>query len=134
MCAADDYTGNNKILIWGCEVIGIPYTKTSVKKAKDGIMDYKTTKHTYYPDFWYKRLKEDGSVEEVLMEVKPYKETVKPKSPAFNATRKQLENFEYAMNMWNANMYKWEHTIEFCKNKGIKFIIMTEQYIKRLKN
>lgn len=133
-CADDNYQGKTKIISWGCEAIKIPYTKTSVKKAKDGVMDYKTTKHNYYPDFWYKQLREDGSIEEVLMEVKPYKETIKPNAPAFNATRKQLENFEYAMNLWNANMYKWEHALSFCKQKGIKFTIMTEAYIKRLGN
>lgn len=125
---------NEKILQWGCECIRIPYTKTSVKKAKDGIMDYKTTEHTYYPDFWYKRLRDDGSIQEVVMEVKPYSETVPPKSPATNATRKQLENFEYSMNMYNSNMYKWEHAIAFCESRDIKFTIMTEAYIKRLGN
>lgn len=125
---------NEKVLQWGCECIKIPYKKTSVKKAKDGIMDYKTTEHTYFPDFWYKRLRDDGSVEEVVMEVKPHAETMEPKAPAFNATRKQLENFEYSMNLWNANMYKWEHAIKYCETKGIKFTIMTEAYIKRLGN
>jgi len=133
-CASDDYKGPAKILLWGCEVIGIPYKKTSVKKAKDGIMDYKTTEHTYYPDFWYKRLRNDGSVQEVVMEVKPYAETIPPKAPNTNATRKQLENFEYTMNLYNSNMYKWEYAIKFCETKGIKFIIMTEAYIKRLGN
>ena len=134
MCASEDYDGNTKILIWGCECVKIPYKKTSIKKASDGIMDYKTTEHVYYPDFWYKQLKSDGSVDEVLMEVKPYAETVQPKTPNSNATRKQLENFEYSMNLWNANMFKWEHAIAYCKTRGIKFIIMTEAYIKRLKN
>lgn len=125
---------NERVLQWGCEVVRIPYKKTDIKKAKDGIMDYKTTEHNYYPDFWYKRLKDDGSIEEVVMEVKPYSETIEPKSPAVNATRKQLENFEYSMKLWNANMYKWEHAIKYCETKGIKFVIMTEAYIKRLTN
>jgi len=125
---------NEKILQWGCEVVKVPYKKTDVKKASDGIMDYKTSSHNYYPDFWYKRLKDDGSIEEVVMEVKPYSETIKPKNLPYNATRKQLENFEYSLKLWNANMYKWEHAIKFCETKGIKFVIMTEAYIKRLKN
>jgi len=133
-CASDDYDGPNKILMWGCECVCIPYTKTDVKKAKDGIMDYKTTEHNYYPDFWYRRLKKDGSVEEVVMEVKPYTETIQPKIPANNATRKQLENFEYSMKLWNANMYKWEHAINYCESRGMKFIILTEAFIKRLGN
>lgn len=125
---------NPDIVIWGCECIGIPYKKTDVKKDSAGDMNHKTTEHTYYPDFWYKRKKEDGTIEEVLMEVKPYKETMRPKAPPFNATRKQLENFEYAMKLWNANMHKWKYTIEYCETQGIKFTIMTEQYLSRLKN
>ena len=133
LCADDDYTGV-KILMWGCECIAIPYNKQSVKKASDGVMEYKTTKHTYYPDFWYKQLRSDGSIVEVVMEVKPFAETIPPKKLPYNATRKQLENFEYSMKLYNANMAKWAHAIEYCETKGIKFTIMTEAYIKRLGN
>lgn len=125
---------NEDIIQWGVEFIAIPYKKTEVKKASDGIMDYKTTSHNYYPDVWYKIKRSDGSIDEVLMEIKPYSETIPPKQPAFNATSKQLENFEYAMKLWNANMYKWEAAERFCKDRGIKFVILTEAYLKMLKN
>lgn len=117
---------NSDVIKWGCEILEIPYTK----------VDYKTLKqsnHRYYPDFYYELKKDDGSISKVCMEVKPYKETIKPVPPK-KPTRRRLENFEYALKMWNQNLYKWEQAISYCENKGVKFVILTEQQISRLKN
>ena len=46
---------------------------------------------------------------------------------------KKLKNFEYDLKMAYSNQQKWNTMIEFCNKKGYKFIIITEEHIKRLK-
>ncbi|CAG7580344.1 MAG: head completion protein [uncultured marine phage] len=124
---------NPKVIKWGAEFIEIPYRKRSVKKTSWGEYQWKETDHRYYPDVYYELLKDDGTVSKVIGEIKPYSETKEPELK-HNATTKQLENFEYSMNLWNANMFKWEQAIEYAANRGMKFVIISEKYIKMLKN
>jgi hypothetical protein len=116
---------NERIINWGAEHLRIPYTKTEwVSESQD----YKTSEHTYYPDFYYELKREDGSISKVVAEVKPYSETIEPKlSP--NPTAKQMKNFEYALKMYNKNLSKWTYMIEYCQRKGFEFIIITEKVL-----
>lgn len=122
-----------RVIRWGAEFVEIPYKKRSVKKTKWGENKWTETEHRYFPDVYYELEKSDGVVSKVLAEIKPYSETKEPKLPK-TATKKQLENFEYAMNMWNSNMYKWTQAIEYAENRGMKFTIISEKYISMLKN
>ena len=63
---------NDKITHWGAEHLRIPYQKTEwISESQD----FKTTEHSYYPDFYYELKREDGSVSKVVAEVKPESET-----------------------------------------------------------
>jgi hypothetical protein len=116
---------NEKIVFWGSENLKIPYTKTEwVAESQD----YKTSEHTYYPDFYYELRKADGSISKVVAEVKPYSETVEPVLKS-NPTAKQMKNFEYALKMYNKNLSKWTYMIEYCQRKGFEFIIITEKLL-----
>jgi len=119
---------NDSIVRWGCEFIEIPYMLTEVKNSIPT-----TTKHRYYPDFYYELKNSDGSIKKVIVEIKPKVETLPPKQLKNGATRKQLQSFEYAIKMWNKNLSKWQTTIAYCKSKGIEFVIITEDFINRLK-
>ena len=57
--------------------------------------------HRYFPDFWVE--KEDGT--QMVIEVKPKQHLVPPPKP---------------------NHRKFEVADEFCNNKGMKFMIMTQ--------
>ena len=118
---------------WGAEFIEIPYSKRSVKKTDWGEYIYETTNHRYYPDVYYELESADGTIKKIIGEIKPYSETLMPTIPK-RATKKQLENFEYAMKMWNSNMYKWERAIEYANNREMEFVIITEKYLKLLRN
>jgi len=122
-----------RVIRWGAEFVEIPYNKKSVKKTEWGEYQWKESSHRYYPDVYYELEKAEGEVSKVLGEIKPYSETKKPILPK-KTTKKQLENFEYAMNMWNANMYKWTQAIEYAENRGMKFVVISEKYINMLKN
>lgn len=116
---------NSKIVNWGAEHLKIPYTKTEWVSENQ---EYKTTEHTYYPDFYYELRREDGTTSKVVAEVKPYSETIDPVLKP-NPSAKQLKNFEYSLKMYNKNLSKWSYMIEYCKRKGFEFIIITEKVL-----
>ena len=116
---------NSKIVNWGAEHLGIPYTKTEWVSENQ---EYKTTNHTYYPDFYYELRREDGTTSKVVAEVKPYSETIEPVLKP-NPSAKQLKNFEYSLKMYNKNLSKWSYMIDYCKRKGFEFIIITEKIL-----
>lgn len=118
---------NVDVIRYGCEFLEIPYMLTEVK---DGFPV--TSKHRYYPDFYYEMKAPDGSIRKVVAEVKPKTETLPPKPPKQGATRKQLMNFEYSIKMWNKNLSKWQFAVEYCKSKGVNFVIITEDFINKL--
>lgn len=116
---------NSKIVNWGAEHLGIPYTKTEWNSERQ---EYKTTEHTYYPDFYYELKRDDGLVSKVIAEVKPYSETLEPVLKP-NPSAKQMKNFEYSLKMYNKNLSKWSYMIDYCKKKGFEFIIITEKVL-----
>lgn len=116
---------NEKIRNWGAEHLKIPYQKTEYHNESQML---RTTEHLYYPDFYYELLRDDGTVSKVVAEVKPYSETVEPRL-ATKPTAKQLKNFEYALKMWNKNLSKWQHMIEWCRSKDMDFVIITEKLL-----
>lgn len=116
---------NDKIINWGAEHLKIPYTKTEwVSESQE----YRTTEHTYYPDFYYELKRENGTISKVVAEVKPYSETIEPVLNP-NPSAKQLKNFEYSLKMYNKNLSKWSYMIDYCKRKGFEFIIITEKVL-----
>ena len=61
---------NSKILEWGSEEIALPY-----------ISPHDNRVHRYFPDFYIKVQENTGKVKRYLIEVKPLKQTTKPKRP-----------------------------------------------------
>jgi hypothetical protein len=121
---------NEKILIWGCESLEIPYEMTHFENG-----DSKIKRHRYYPDFYYKISEADGSIKDVVVEVKPQKEYEmvlllnEGKLEVPENGLKKLKNFEYTLNMAYKNKSKWETMIKWCEMKGYSFIIITEKHL-----
>ena len=59
---------NTKILEWGSEEIALPY-----------ISPHDSRVHRYFPDFYIKVQENTGKIKRYLIEVKPLKQTTKPK-------------------------------------------------------
>lgn len=114
---------NDKIIRWSAEYIRVPYEKT---EWNSNLKDFETTQHTYYPDFYYEMIRDNGEIARVVAEVKPYKETIEPVIKE-NMTSKQMKNLEYDLKMYNKNLQKWKYMIEYCNRKGFEFIIITEK-------
>ena len=107
---------------WASEMIRIPY------------VDSGGHSHVYIPDFYL----ETDNAEEPLMprkfvvEIKPEAETRQPLIPN-SISEKQLKNLEYQLAQWQKNKYKWAYASEWCKGRDIKFWLVTEVHLNRLK-
>lgn len=96
---------NSNVKFWGSECFYIPYMFV------DG------TTHKYYPDYFVEMT--DGT--KLVVEIKPYNQTQKP-----------INENCWAAKEYTRNKCKWAAAIEFCKNKGYRFKILTEKTISQL--
>lgn len=107
-----------RIKKWSCEDIKIPYSIIENNKLRE---------RTYTPDFWIQVKKLNGNLEDVIIEIKPQKETIEPLEPKKNSI-KSLENYEYRLKTYIKNLNKWEAAEKYCNKKGMSFHILTEKY------
>jgi len=85
--------------------------------------------HKYYPDFIVKIRDNNSELKSYLIEVKPYKFTNKPNPLKENATDKQIARYRLELEQYEKNMSKWKAAMEYCKTRGIEFLILTEDEI-----
>ena len=102
---------NAKILEWGSEEIALPY-----------ISPHDSRVHRYFPDFYIKVQENTGKVKRYLIEVKPLKQTVRPKKPKRQTKGYIREAFEYAR-----NQAKWKAEREYCADRMWEFKVKTEK-------
>ena len=102
---------NAKILEWGSEEIALPY-----------ISPHDSRVHRYFPDFYIKVQENTGKVKRYLIEVKPLKQTVKPKKPKRQTKGYIREAFEYAR-----NQAKWKAAKDYCADRMWEFKVITEK-------
>ena len=91
---------------WSSEEFSIPYRSPIDRRM-----------HRYFPDFWVQ--KQNG--EQLVIEVKPKQQLVPPKKP-----KRQTVIYLREMHTFAINQRKLEVAQEFCKNKGMKFMIFTQ--------
>jgi hypothetical protein len=98
------------ILSWSSEEMVIPYLSPIDNKIR-----------RYFPDFLVQRKRRDGTIETLMIEVKPAKETKPPKK-----SRNQKRMLEESVN-YLVNQAKWEQAHKYCEAKGWTFRIFTEK-------
>ena len=101
---------NPNILEWQSEEFAIPY-----RSPIDGKV------HRYFPDFLIKVKNTKGLVETHLIEVKPFYQTQPPKQPS-----RKSKKFITEVKTYGINTAKWKYAQEYCKDRGWKFQIITE--------
>ena len=79
--------------------------------------------HRYFPDFFVKYKDKDGTIRNLVVEVKPAKDL---KMPETNP-KKRTKSWAYSVKMWVVNQAKWEACREYCKDRGWEFKIFTER-------
>lgn len=111
---------NTSIVKWSCETLTIQYR------------DLENKSHRYYPDFYYvlKDPNDPMKQEQVIVEIKPLTEVNQPNRP-LNETSKALRNYEYAIRTHIKNKLKWSAAIDYCNKRGMKFILVTENHLKK---
>ena len=101
---------NESIIEWGSEEFWIPY------RAPDGKV------RRYFPDFIIKVKESTGQVKTYVIEVKPRKQTLKPKP-----RKKVTKSYLYECKTYEVNKAKWKAAREWCDDRKVEFKIVTEQ-------
>ena len=97
---------HDEIVRWASEEIVIPYRSPIDRRM-----------HRYFPDFWV----EKKSGEQLVIEVKPKQQLKPPKKP-----KRQTQRYLREMHTFAVNQRKFEVAEEFCRNRGMKFVIFTQ--------
>ncbi len=101
---------SSKVVEWGSETVVIPY-----------LNPFTGRQHRYFVDLYAKILDKDGVVRKYLIEVKPHKETIPPK------TLKDSNKYSMMMAKYKINLAKWKAAEAVAKENDMKFIILTEK-------
>jgi hypothetical protein len=104
---------NPNVIKWGSENVIVPYISPLDGRA-----------HKYYVDNFV-IIKEGSVVKKYLIEIKPSKQTTPPITKY-----KKKEHLIYEQSMYIKNQAKWQAAREFCKKKGLEFLILTEKHLK----
>ena len=99
---------------WGSEEIIIPY-----RSPIDGRF------HRYFPDFYVKSRTKSGGLAKRIIEIKPFAQTQAP------ATQKRkTQKFLKEVATYGINQAKWKAAKEYCKDRRMQFVILTENELR----
>jgi len=104
---------NPSVLQWGSEECVIPY-----RSPIDGRV------HRYYVDFYIKIQTKTGEIKKYLIEIKPKKQTIPP-----DPQKKQTKIYKDKVLSYYKNMAKWEAAKEWCEDRRMEFLILTEDHL-----
>jgi hypothetical protein len=100
---------NDKIVEWGSEEFFIPY-----RSPIDGKI------HRYFPDF-YVKVKTNTGPKKWVVEVKPKIQCSPPRTP-----KRKTKKYINEVRTFAVNEAKWMNAKEWCKDRNMEFIILTE--------
>ena len=106
------------VVTWSSEPVEIKYWLTLDSKE-----------HKYYPDFYMKVKKPDGTFEEFLVEIKPSDQIKKPNPPIKNS-KKALASYKFLAEQFVKNRDKYKYAKKWAEDRGWKFIVLTEKSLK----
>jgi hypothetical protein len=105
---------NPNVIEWGYEIVDIPYavpgkTNPNVKRIKK-----------YFPDLYVVSKTSDNKIRKQMIEIKPDKQTKPGRSR--NPKTRLYEEYVFTI-----NQLKWAAAEEWCKARGIEFVVVTEK-------
>ena len=103
---------NPKIVAWSSESVVIKYFNPVKNRVA-----------RYYPDFFV-QLKNG---KQIIIEVKPYKETHPPYRKG--NSKKSKKTMLYESNTWSVNQAKWKAAMNWCSKMDMEFKILTERQL-----
>lgn len=104
---------HESIVRWSSEEVIVPYRDPSQLNRP----------RRYFPDFVIEKRAKDGTINKIMIEVKPYSQTKPPR------IKKQTK---YAINeaaTYVRNQAKWDAAKKYCADRGWQFQILTEKQI-----
>lgn len=101
----------DSIVAFSSEEVVIPY-----KSPVDGKF------HRYFVDFYVKYKTKDDTIKVMLVEIKPYKQTIEPVKKSRVTKQYITEVVTYGI-----NQAKWKYAEEYCKDRGWEFKVLTEK-------
>jgi hypothetical protein len=104
---------NDNILEWGSEEIIVPY-----RSPLDGRY------HRYFVDFYIKVKTKTNTVKKYLIEIKPKKQTMEP-----TVQKRKTQRYINEVKTYVVNQAKWEAAKEWCADRQLEFIILTEDHL-----
>lgn len=104
----------DEILAWESEETIIKYFDPIQNKQR-----------RYFVDFKAAIKQHDGSIKVFLIEIKPYKQTIKPRQSA-GKSEKTLTQEHHT---WVVNQAKWAAARELCKQRNWEFLVITEKVL-----
>jgi len=102
---------NHGVIEWGSETVIIPYISPVDKKI-----------HRYFVDFYMKVRSSDNVIQKYLIEIKPERFTKPPEIP-----KKKTKKFIDEVFQYGVNQAKWKAAFEYCSDRKMKFMILTEK-------
>ena len=77
--------------------------------------------HRYFPDFFVKIRSKDGTIKNMILEVKPHSQVIEPVKKTKITKRYINEVVTYGV-----NQAKWKAAEEYCKDRKWEFKVLTE--------
>lgn len=111
------FDADPNIISWGSEELVIQYSDLGTRSA-----DGSPKLRRYYPDFIIKKRGKDGKIEVIVIEVKPYAQSVPPERG-----KKTDKRFLGECKTFATNVSKWKSASRYCASKGWRFIVITEK-------
>lgn len=105
---------NKSILAWGAEVVIVPYYNPLTQK-----------KARYMVDLYVKYRNSAGEILEELVEIKPLKETKKPRQ----GKGRKRNTVVYETATYVRNQAKWAAATKYAEERGMKFRVISENHI-----
>lgn len=102
---------NPSVEEWGSETVIVPYISPIDRKV-----------HRYFVDFYVKIKNKHGQLQKYLIEIKPERFTKPPAIPQRKTKKFIDEVFQYGV-----NEAKWKAAFEFCEDRNMKFMVLTEK-------
>lgn len=104
---------NSAILAWASEELIVPYVSPIDNQI-----------HRYFPDFLIKVQDKAGKMKVLMIEVKPFKQTIEPKIPKRVTKQYIAEVATYAI-----NQAKWKAAIDYCQDRKWEFQVWHEAHL-----
>ena len=104
---------NSAVIKWSSETTVIPYICPTDNRM-----------HRYFVDFKIQVRDKDGNVKTYLVEIKPDVQTRPPATP-----KRKTKRYLTEVMTWGKNDAKWRYAREYCKDRGIEFVILTEKHL-----